>query len=89
MVGRGGGDRKHYRSEFQGLRRNAGDTKELKRNNGESKGILIGQQFIVAGGKEGPTFDWVSTPVFSSDGRKVAYAAADGRELWLNVLDLP
>ena len=25
LIGRGGGDRKHYRAEFQGVRRNAGE----------------------------------------------------------------
>lgn len=46
------------------------------------------KQFIVANDKEGPGFDWVSAPVFSSNGRQAAYVAADGRELWLKVIDL-
>jgi Tol biopolymer transport system component len=46
------------------------------------------KQFIVANDKEGPGFDWVSTPVFGPNGREVAYVTADGRELWLKVMDL-
>jgi hypothetical protein len=37
----GGGDRKQQRQGFQGLTRNAKNTKSLKRNDGERKGILI------------------------------------------------
>jgi hypothetical protein len=40
--GRGGGDRKQYRMEFQGLTKILGNAKPLKRNNRECKGILIG-----------------------------------------------
>ena len=46
------------------------------------------KQFIVANDKEGPGFDWVSAPVFSTDGRELAYVAADGREIWLKVMEL-
>jgi hypothetical protein len=33
-------------------------------------------------------YDFVTTPVFSPDGRRVAFGAAQGREIWRKVMDV-
>jgi Tol biopolymer transport system component len=46
-----------------------------------------GKWCIVAGKKRSPLFDAVTTPQFSADGRKIAFGARGGRELWWKVMD--
>ena len=41
MDGRGGGDRKHYRLEFQGLRRNAGERGDIEKQRGTRRLIIV------------------------------------------------
>jgi WD40-like Beta Propeller Repeat len=43
---------------------------------------------IVAGTAVGPACDWVGVPRWSADGRRIAYAARIGREVWWKVLDV-
>lgn len=47
-----------------------------------------GKWCIVAGKKKSPLFDSVGTPQFSRDGRKIAFGARKGRELWWKVMEV-
>ena len=44
--------------------------------------------FVVLGGKKGPTFDMIVTPMFSPDGTKLIYRARDGGRRFLVVADV-
>lgn len=44
---------------------------------------------VVVGKTESPTYTSVGTPVFSSDGSKIAFGAQDGQEVWWKVMELP
>ena len=46
------------------------------------------KELIVVGDNRGPEFDHVGVPVFSPEGKKVAYGATQGRELWWKVVDV-
>ena len=49
-----------------------------------------GKQFVIAGETRSQEFDdIVSGPVWSPDGKKIAFTARNGLELWSRVLDLP
>ncbi len=51
-------------------------------------GMERGKYFVVIDGnkKKIEAFDWVGRPVFSPDGKKVAFGARKGRELWWKVI---
>ena len=48
-----------------------------------------GPWHIVAGKVSRPIYDRVGPPRWSSDGKRVAYAARSGREVWWEVLVVP
>lgn len=49
-----------------------------------------GKYFVQVGDWKSPEFDYiVRPPRFSSDGKKVAFGASVGRELWWKVLEVP
>ena len=48
-----------------------------------------GKSFIVVGSKRGPSYELIDlAPVFSDDGRRVAYISVQDREVWRRVLEV-
>jgi hypothetical protein len=56
MVGRGGGDRKHYQAEFQGLGRNAGEREGIEKEQ-------LGMQRNPYWPLNGPSFFFLTTEI--------------------------
>lgn len=52
------------------------------------KGGVSTRQYIVVGDQKGPDFDDVGPPIFSPDGKRVAYGARKGRQLWWKVTEV-